>query len=75
MENISISDEFDLLEANMAAVTLQEAEPNFVPEPELPEIDKIKPQIQINKLENKILIKIMPKESSKADNAAIAEEK
>jgi hypothetical protein len=53
----SIEGEIALWEANIAAVTLQEAEPNFVPEPELPEIDKIKPLIQINKLENKIIIK------------------
>ena len=59
--SFSIEDEIALLEANMASVTLQEADPSIPAEPELPEIHKIETIIQTYKTENKILIKILPK--------------
>ncbi len=66
---LSIEDEIALLEANMAAVTIQDQDPSYVAEEELPEIYKIETIIQTYKTENKIIIKIMPKEASKAANA------
>jgi hypothetical protein len=67
--SFSIEDEIALLEANMAAVTIQDQDPSYVAEEELPEIYKIETIIQTYKTENKIIIKIMPKEASNAANA------
>jgi len=63
----SIEDEIALLEANMASVTLQQADPSIPAEPELPdtEIHKIETIIRKYKTENKIIIKIAPKEAAK----------
>lgn len=68
--SFSIEDELALLESNMTKVTFQEAEPNFTAEEELPEIYKVETIIEKIKLENKFLIKILPKEAANAAEAA-----
>lgn len=72
---MSFEDEMALLEANMAAVTLREDDPSIPAEEELPEIYKIETIIQKYKTENKILIKILPKEAPNPAEAANAERK